>query len=287
MPDTASTAENHCKQFKPETVIGKTMKRTLFHIPKMDCPTEASMVRIKLEEVLTIRKLEFDFQNRMLTVFHEADDELIENLLDELKLGSVKKETGFWDQSDIPEESTQRKTLWIVLIINFSFFVIELTTGLISKSMGLVADSLDMLADAFVYAISLYAVGGTMVRKKKVARMAGYFQIFLALIGFVEILRRFIGAEKMPDFSIMIIVSSFALIANAICLYLLYRVRSKEAHMQASMIFTSNDIAINLGVIIAGLMVFWLDSGIPDLVIGSIVFLIVIRGAIHILRLGK
>jgi Co/Zn/Cd efflux system component len=103
----------------------------------------------------------------------------------------------------------------------------------------------------------------------------------------MEILRRFISAEKMPDFSIMIIVSSFALIANLICLYLLYRTRSKEAHMQASMIFTSNDIAINLGVIFAGLMVFWLDSGIPDLVVGSIVFFIVIRGALQILRLGK
>jgi Co/Zn/Cd efflux system component len=287
MPNTASTAEKHCKQFKSEPVMGKTIKKTIFHIPKMDCPTEERMIRIKLEEVITIRKLEFDFQNRMMTVFHEADDELIEKLLDELKLGSVKKETGFWDQSDISEESTQRKTLWIVLIINFSFFIIELTTGLISKSMGLVADSLDMLADAFVYAISLYAVGGTLVRKKKVASMAGYFQIFLALIGFVEILRRFISAEKMPDFSIMIIVSSFALIANIICLCLLYRTRSKEAHMQASMIFTSNDVAINLGVIIAGLLVYWLDSGIPDLVVGSIVFFIVIRGAIQILRLGK
>jgi len=287
MPNTASIAEKYCKQFKSTPVIGKAMKKTIFHVPKMDCPTEERIIRIKLDEILTIRKLEFDFQNRMLTVFHEADDELIEKLLNELKLGSEKKESGFWDKADVSEESTQRKTLWIVLIINFSFFVIELTTGLISKSMGLVADSLDMLADAFVYAISLYAVGGTLVRKKKVARMAGYFQIFLALIGFVEILRRFISAEKMPDFSIMIIVSSFALIANIICLYLIYRARSKEAHMQASMIFTSNDVAINLGVIIAGLMVFWLDSGIPDLVVGSIVFFIVIRGAIQILRLGK
>jgi Co/Zn/Cd efflux system component len=40
-----------------------------------------------------------------------------------------------------------------------------MTTGLISKSMGLVADSLDMLADSFVYTISLFAVGGILVRK--------------------------------------------------------------------------------------------------------------------------
>ena len=38
-------------------------------------------------------------------------------------------------------------------------------TGWISKSMGLVADSLDRLADPFVYGLSLYAVGGTRIRK--------------------------------------------------------------------------------------------------------------------------
>jgi len=151
----------------------------------------------------------------------------------------------------------------------------------------LVADSLDMLADAFVYGISLFAVGGTLVRKKKIAKIAGYFQITLAVVGFVEVLRRFLGVEKMPDFSTMIIVSVFALIANGICLYLLQKSKSKEAHMQASMIFTSNDVVINLGVIIAGVLVNYLDSNKPDLIIGTIVFVLVIQGAIRILKLAK
>ena len=162
-----------------------------------------------------------------------------------------------------------------------------MTTGLISKSMGLVADSLDMLADAFVYGISLFAVGGTLIRKKKIAKIAGYFQITLAVIGFIEVLRRFFGVEKIPDFSTMIIVSILALIANGICLYLLQKSKSKEAHMQASMIFTSNDIVINLGVITAGVLVNWLDSSKPDLIIGTIVFLIVVQGAIRILNIAK
>ena len=80
--------------------------------------------------------------------------------------------------------------------------------------MGLVADSLDMLADSFVHGISLLAVGGTLTRKKRIAKLAGYFQITLAIVGFVEILRRFFGNEKLPDFTTMIIVSIFALLAN-------------------------------------------------------------------------
>jgi Co/Zn/Cd efflux system component len=163
-----------------------------------------------------------------------------------------------------------------------------MTTGLISKSMGLIADSLDMLADSLVYGISLFAVGGSLIKKKRIAKLAGYLQITLAIIGFVEVLRRFFGADKLPDFSIMIIVSVFALIANGMCLYILQKSKSKEeAHMKSSMIFTSNDVIINLGVIIAGFLVNSLKSNKPDLIIGTIVFVLVIQGAVRILKIGK
>ncbi len=86
----------------------------------------------------------------------------------------------------------------------------------------------------------------------------------------------------------MIYVSIFALVANGICLYLMHKSKSKEeAHMQASMIFTSNDVIINLGVITAGLLVNWLNSSKPDLIIGAIVFILVIQGAFRILKISK
>jgi Co/Zn/Cd efflux system component len=86
----------------------------------------------------------------------------------------------------------------------------------------------------------------------------------------------------------LIILSIFALIANGICLYLLQKSKTKEeAHMKASMIFTSNDVIINFGVIISGVLVNWLNSNKPDLIIGTIVFILVVQGAIRILKLGK
>jgi Co/Zn/Cd efflux system component len=109
----------------------------------------------------------------------------------------------------------------------------------------------------------------------------------LAVICFVEVIRRFLGFEKMPDFQTMIIVSVLALMANIFCLYLLQKNKSKEAHIQATMIFTSNDVIINSGVIVAGLLVHWLNSSYPDLIIGAIVFLVVARGAYRILKLAK
>jgi Co/Zn/Cd efflux system component len=263
------------------------MEKTIFLIPKMDCPSEENLIRLKLDGTSAIKNLVFDLPNRQLTVFHDGQLEQIESSIIELNLGGKRLQTEQFDKFEFEEQKSQRTLLWAVLAVNFGFFVIEITTGLISASMGLVADSLDMLADAFVYAISLFAVGGTAVRKKNIARLAGYFQIMLAVVGFVEVVRRFVGAEEMPDFSTMIVVSMLALMANAFCLYLLQKSKSKEAHMQASAIFTSNDVIINLGVIIAGILVSWLDSNKPDLIIGTIVFAVVVRGATKILKLGK
>jgi Co/Zn/Cd efflux system component len=264
------------------------MEKTIFEIPKMDCPSEENLIRIKLDGISGIKNLAFDIPNRKLTVFHNGKTDQIEKSIIELDLGGQKLSTEQSAQTEFEEHSNQKKLLWTVLVINFAFFLIEMTTGLISKSMGLVADSLDMLADSFVYGISLLAVGKSLARKKRVANLAGYFQITLAIIGFAEVLRRFFGAEQLPDFSTMIIVSILALIANGFCLYLLQKSKIiDEAHMKASMIFTSNDVIINLGVITAGLLVNWLNSSKPDLIIGTIVFIVVIRGAMRILKLGK
>lgn len=254
----------------------------------MDCPSEERLIRMKLEGIDGIRRMDFNLNDRVLTIFHGGNLSEIEGAIKELRLGEELLSTEISEEVDKEEASNQGKLLWAVLLINFSFFGIEMIAGLFSKSMGLVADSLDMLADSIVYGLSLMAVGKSMIRKKKVAILAGYFQIILAVIGFAEVIRRFLDAEELPDFSTMIYVSIFALIANAICLYLLQKSQSKhEAHMKASMIFTSNDIIINLGVIVAGILVMLLGTGIPDLVIGSIVFMLVIRGAWKIIQLGK
>jgi len=264
------------------------MYQTLFKIDKMDCPSEENLILMKFEELTQIKHLEFDLNHRELTVFHKLGIEEIEECLKQLNLGHKKLYTKKSNRQSFDQNTDQRKVLWSVLIINLVFFILEMGYGLVSKSMGLVADSLDMLADSFVYAISLIAVGKSLTHKKTVAKIAGYFQIILALIGFGEVIRRTIYSVEFPNYLTMIIISVLALVWNALCLYLLQKSKDKdEAHIKASLIFTSNDVVINLGVIVAGLMVYWLNSNMPDLIIGAIVFFIVSKGAIRILSLSK
>jgi cation transport ATPase len=142
------------------------MNKTIFEITKMDCPSEENLIRMKLDGISSIVNLDFDIPNRKLTVFHSGQIDQIEKSVLELNLGGNKISTEQTDQTEFKENADQKKLLWTVLGINFAFFLIEMTTGIISKSMGLVADSLDMLADSFVYGISLFAVGGTLTREK-------------------------------------------------------------------------------------------------------------------------
>ncbi len=270
--------------------INRIVNRSLYHVTKMDCGAEETLVRMQLEPIEAVRGLGFDLGARTVTVYHEGGLDALDAAIQQLDLGATlvsSEESDGSDWADDGESTVQRNVLWAVLLINFAFFVIEALFGALSGSMGLVADSLDMLADAMVYGLSLFAVGAAVSRKKSVARISGYLQLSLAVIGFVEVVRRFIGREGLPDYRTMIVVSLLALVANAICLVLLQRSKSREVHMQASMIFTSNDVVINLGVVAAGLLVLWLGSPIPDLVIGALVFAIVMRGALRILKLAR
>ncbi len=182
-------------------------------------------------------------------------------------------------------KAQERKLLWQILIINLFFFLLEIITGFISNSMGLVADSLDMLADAVVYGLALFVVGKALFQKRKIAKISGYLQLLLAVFGFIEVIRRFLGYSEIPNFKTMIAVSLFALLGNAVTLYLLQKSKSKEAHIRASMIFTSTDVIVNVGVIIAGALVYFTSSNLPDLIVGTIVFALVGIGSYRILKL--
>jgi hypothetical protein len=58
-------------------------------------------------------------------------------------------------------------------------------------------------------------------------------------------------------------------------LVLVRRHREGGVHMRASLIFSTNDTLANAGVILAGALVAWSGSPIPDLLIGTVISLLV------------
>ena len=176
----------------------------------------------------------------------------------------------------------QRSVLRRLLAINGFMFVVEVVVGYLAQSTAVMADSVDMLADAAVYGVALYAVGRGVARKVRAARISGLLQTALGSLVLADILRRLIlGSE--PVSLLMMIIGSVALVANVYCLALIAGHRHGEVHMRASWIFSRNDVIANLGVIGGGLLVWWLDSPYPDLVIGTAIAILVIRGGLGIL----
>lgn len=184
------------------------------------------------------------------------------------------------------KDASQKRVLFWLLGINAVMFFVEMTVGIFADSTALIADSLDMLADAIVYGIGIYAVGKSLLHKANAAQISGYFQLMLGVIILIDITRRlFLGSE--PVSSLMIGMGFIALIANVACLVIIRNHKNDEVHMRASWIFSANDVIANTGVIIAGILVLWLDSRVPDLIIGCIVSIVVLRGAWLILKDAK
>lgn len=181
------------------------------------------------------------------------------------------------------KDQSQRQVLYWLLGINATMFVIEMGIGLLADSTALMADSLDMLADAVVYGVALYAIGKSLLHKANAARISGFFQMALGVLIIIDIVRRSIYGSE-PVSGLMMAMGAVALVANVICLVIIRKQRNEEVHMRASWIFSANDVIANLGVIFAGVLVFWLDSRWPDLVIGVIVSCVVLRGAKMILE---
>lgn len=180
-------------------------------------------------------------------------------------------------------DAHERRTLVWVLGINLVQALSVGAIGLVAESTGLMGAALDNLADAGVYAVSLYAVGRTIVAKVRAARLSGMLQITLGLGLGGEVLRRFVvGAEPMGLAMIITAVANGA--TNLICLRLLQSHREQGVHLKASWIFTTNDMFANAGIVVSGVAVSILGSPLPDLLIGLVVVGIVIKGGWEILE---
>lgn len=264
------------------------MRKTTFAVPKMDCPSEERLIRMALAPVEAVVRIDVDLSLRKVNVTYVGELTQINDRIVDLGLGATSENTVAVDAQDVetqeetaPEES---RVLKILLAINATMFLAELIIGVVAQSTGLIADSLDMLADAAIYGLTLLAVGQTLARQQRAARLSGWVQMALALAVFGEVGRRAVfGSEPLE--SAMIVMGIAALVANLVCLALLSRHRKGGVHLQASWIFSTSDVLANMGVIAAGVLVAVTDSAIPDLVIGTIVGAVVLAGAVRILRL--
>lgn len=180
-------------------------------------------------------------------------------------------------------ERKQRQTLLLVLVLNFLLFVALGTTGWVADSSALIANAVDNLSDTAVYAISWLAVGKSASLKRGAAKFSGVMLIVFAGLVMIDALRRpFFGSE--PIGPTMIIMAAIAAAVNLWCLRLLKPLKTKDVNLKAAQTFSANDFVSNGGIVLAGVLVWWTGSYVPDVLVGIGVAIVALLGGLGILR---
>jgi Co/Zn/Cd efflux system component len=182
----------------------------------------------------------------------------------------------------LARQAEQRRVLLAAMIINGVMFFAEFGAGLVAGSAALMADATDMLGDALVYGISLYAIAKSDRWKAGVAAFKGAFILVLGLGILVNVAIK-IQSGVPPSSTLMLVFGGLALVANLVCLGLLWRFRTQDVNMASTWECSRNDVISNVGVLAAAGLVAATSSPWPDILIGLAMAAVVIRSAVWVL----
>ncbi|UJR08744.1 hypothetical protein I4U23_013001 [Adineta vaga] len=126
---------------------------------------------------------------------------------------------------------TKTFRLLVMLTMTFSFFIVELIVGNLTKSVALVADAFHMLSDVISLVIGIVAV--RIVKRRSNANTFGWvraevvganintvFLLALCLTIIFDAIKRFIEPEPIENVNLLLIVGSIGLGINIIGLFL-------------------------------------------------------------------
>jgi Co/Zn/Cd efflux system component len=174
-----------------------------------------------------------------------------------------------------------RRVLIIVLAINALMFVLEFGAGLIAQSAALMADSMDMLGDALVYAVSLYALDRSLKWRAGAALFKGAFILILGVGVIYQIVVKMLYGVP-PSSGLMMIFGALALVANLVCLRLLWSFRADNVNLSSTFECSRNDVIANTGVIAAAGGVALFQSPWPDIAVAAVIAFLFLRSAMRV-----
>ncbi|USG61257.1 cation diffusion facilitator family transporter [Sneathiella marina] len=176
-----------------------------------------------------------------------------------------------------------KRRLWIVIALNATMFVVEMTAGHLAKSQALQADALDFAGDALTYGISLAVIGASIRVRTNAALFKGISLLLMGLWVFGSTVYRvfYVG---VPTAEIMGVVGLLALLTNLASVFLLVRYKDGDANVRSVWLCSRNDAIGNVAVMIAALGVWGTATGWPDLIVATIMASLFLSSAFLIIR---
>jgi len=191
------------------------------------------------------------------------------------------------DDDKIPDLShvtpAYKRALWLVVLLNCGYGLIEIVGGFIAGSQALKADALDFLGDGLISFLGLIAIGWGLAARAKAALLQGIFLGLLGL-GVLGVTAYRVLVLHQPEAELMGILGLIALGVNVAAAVILLPHRHGVANMKAVWLFSRNDAIGNLAVVIAAGLVAWTQTPWPDLVVAVIIAGLFLQSSYAIIR---
>lgn len=180
----------------------------------------------------------------------------------------------------------QRLILWVVLFINASMFIIEISSGVIADSVSLQAGALDFFGDSISYAITLAVLGSAMHLRSKAAFFKGAAMVVFGIyVLSASVYRMFILG--IPDVVIMGTIGTLALVANLTAAFLLFRFRDSDSNMRSVWLCSRNDVIGNIAVLLAAFLVAISSTNWADIGVASVIATLAIYTGFSVMRQAR
>jgi Co/Zn/Cd efflux system component/copper chaperone CopZ len=264
-----------------------------YQVTGMDCSSCAAKIERAARSVEGIRDVKVSIASQIMTL--ELDDPSrrlpdLETAVTELgyHLDRIDgQEASASDDEHIPDLShvtpAYKRALWIVVVLNVGYGIVEIAGSFVARSQALQADSLDFLGDGLISFLGLIAVGWGLAARAKAALLQG---IFLGLLGLGVVAstgyRVFIAHQ--PESLLMGGFALMAFVVNVLAAVVLIPHRKGDANMRAVWLFSRNDAIGNLAVVAAATAVWWTGSKWPDLIVAFAVAGLFLQSARSIIR---
>lgn len=187
------------------------------------------------------------------------------------------------DTERAERDPAYRRALWLVVLLNIGFGLLEIVGGFIAGSQALKADALDFLGDGSITFVGLLALAWSERARAKVALVQGLFLAALGLFVIGMAAWRVMNAVP-PEAELMGGIGVAALAVNVAAAWILSRFREGDANVRAVWLFSRNDALANVAVIVAAGLVFWTRNAWPDLVVAAVIALLFLHSSYEIVR---
>lgn len=181
-----------------------------------------------------------------------------------------------------PQKTAIKWLVAVVFLLNFGYFVVELTVGLSIGSVSLTADSIDFLDDAVVNLLILVGLGASVGLHRRLSGVMGVL-LLVPIAATLWMAWRKYNLPEAPDLFFFMFTATGAMLVNLVCAFLLVRHdRLSDNVRAASYFYERNDVLANICVIAAGVFTafFWTTAW-PDFFVGLALGLVNIRAAIR------